>query len=62
MTIRDRKIITMLTNSEIRMWKVRAEATIRSLWSERHRCSNAKERIHYWIRVLRPLKDWEKSL
>jgi hypothetical protein len=39
--------------AEVAAWDARARASIRALWSVRHTCVGARERVHFWLRIIR---------
>lgn len=34
-------------------WAEQARARIRALWRARHTCVGARQKVHYWVRILR---------
>jgi hypothetical protein len=44
-----------MIESQRRMWAARAEATVRLLWSTRHR-TEARVRLRYWVNLLKSLR------
>lgn len=34
-------------------WAEQAKARITALWRARHHCIDARNKVHYWVRVLR---------
>ena len=35
------------------VWAEQARARIRALWRARHNCIDARQKVHYWVRILR---------